>query len=386
MGSDNARDYGMNLPTAMVIASFATIAWVNTIELQIRIWWGFKRYTGLYFWSLLAASWGCAFHALGFVMLDFRIWKNAHIAGVEIGISWWCMVTGQALVLYSRLYLVVRNKRRIQWVLVMIITNFFILHIPIMLLSQIGYSNLPTAPNWLKVYKVYEKIQMTGFTIQETIISGLYLWETRKILRPGKVFQRKKTRQVMVHLVWVNVFIIFLDMALLATEYANLFSIQTVFKAAIYSLKLRFEFVVLNQLKAYVQGKSSAFDSSNKHSSPYATGRTIPLNVVNIQHPQDRAANGPSATGERYSVSATKGGGSKVDSRNVDGVLRTTEVVVHDSTRLSKDYLPNAATHDPYTILNNSAAVTAPADAHAKARGRPSSPSSSEVDFAGRGA
>ena len=35
MGSDNPEDYGMNLPTAMVIASFVTIAWINTIELQL---------------------------------------------------------------------------------------------------------------------------------------------------------------------------------------------------------------------------------------------------------------------------------------------------------------------------------------------------------------
>lgn len=126
----------MNLPTAMVIGSFTAIAWVNTIELQIRIWVGFKRYTGLYFWSLLLSSWGCAIHPLGFVMLDFEIWTNAHIAGVVIGLSWWCMVTGQSLVLYSRLHLVVRDKRKIRWVLIMIITNFWILHIPIMIISQ----------------------------------------------------------------------------------------------------------------------------------------------------------------------------------------------------------------------------------------------------------
>ena len=136
MGSDDPKDYGMNLPTAMVIASFTTIAWITCIELQLRIWLNFKRYTGLYFWSLLLSSWGCTLHPLCFLLLDFAIWKNAHVAGVFIGISWWFMVTGQALVLYSRLHLVVRDKRKIRWVLIMIITNVFILHIPIMILSQ----------------------------------------------------------------------------------------------------------------------------------------------------------------------------------------------------------------------------------------------------------
>lgn len=136
MKSDNPQDYGLNLPTAMTIASFTTIAWVNTIELQIRIWYRFKRYTGLYFWSLLVSSWGCALHPLSFLMLDFKIWKNAQVTGIVIGISWWAMVTGQALVLYSRLHLVVRDRRKIRWVLIMIITNVFVLHIPITVISQ----------------------------------------------------------------------------------------------------------------------------------------------------------------------------------------------------------------------------------------------------------
>lgn len=137
MDKNDPATYGMNLPTAMVIASFTTIAWFNTIELQFRIWFGFKRYAGLYFWSLLLSSWGCAIHPLGFLLLNFWILKNAHADGVIIGVSWWCMVTGQALVLYSRLHLVVRDKRKIHWVLIMIITNFCILHIPIMILSQV---------------------------------------------------------------------------------------------------------------------------------------------------------------------------------------------------------------------------------------------------------
>lgn len=133
---NNPATYGITLPVAMTIAAFCGISWFNTIELQLRIWLSFKRYAGLYFWSMFLSSWGCAIHALSFVFLDFKIITQANAVGVMIGVSWWCMVTGQALVLYSRLHLVVRDKRRIRWVLIMIITNFWILHIPIMILSQ----------------------------------------------------------------------------------------------------------------------------------------------------------------------------------------------------------------------------------------------------------
>lgn len=133
---NDPKTYGLNLPTTMVIAAFCGIAWVNTIELQFRIWLRFKRYKGLYFWSLVLSSLGCAFHALGFLFLDFLIIRQANAVGLIIGISWWCMVTGQALVLYSRLHLVERDKRKVRWVLIMIIINFCVLHLPIMVVSQ----------------------------------------------------------------------------------------------------------------------------------------------------------------------------------------------------------------------------------------------------------
>lgn len=66
---DDPHTYGINLPTAMVIAAFCGIAWVNTLELQARIFLRFRRYQGLYFWSMLVSTWGCAIHALGFVFL-----------------------------------------------------------------------------------------------------------------------------------------------------------------------------------------------------------------------------------------------------------------------------------------------------------------------------
>lgn len=211
---------------------------------------------------------------------------------------------------------------------------------------------------------------MTGFTIQETIISGLYLWETRKILRPGKIFQKKKTRQVFRLLIWVNVFIILLDLALLATEYAGLFSIQTVFKAAVYSLKLRFEFVVLNALMDIVQGRSSAFDLSANTSQGYGTSRStpgVPLDTLN----------GRTKEATTYSAFASKGFASPSTVPRMEGVLKTTEVTVQDTPTSPPLEDPHKNGHGRASI------VSPPAQPHALS---PPSPAHSEVHFAGRGA
>ena len=247
----------------------------------------------------------------------------------------------------------------------------------------------------MEVYKVYEKVQMTGFTIQETIISGIYLWETRRILRPGKAFQRAKTREVMWHLTYVNVFIIFLDAALLATEYANLFTIQTVFKAAVYSVKLRLEFVVLNQLMEYVQTRSSTFERSGDTPSHQGGGPTnrsrnisIPLESVKKVgfHRSDRPADGRTESVHNYSVTASKGAISPMGLRSPDGVLRTTEVhVVHGEPHIEDPReLTGTQLHGMYPTNHGHGHGETVTIAPTTTRDG-SSPSSSIVEFAGKG-
>lgn len=118
------------LPIAMTISAFTAIAWYLVIDLNVVIWMTFKRRHGLYFYSLLCASWGIALFALAFLMKFFNIWKNPYISCTFITIGWYAMVTGQSLVLYSRLHLVVHDKRNIRWVLYMIITSVVLFHFP----------------------------------------------------------------------------------------------------------------------------------------------------------------------------------------------------------------------------------------------------------------
>lgn len=64
--------------TTVVI--FTALAWYNVLELSFLIFNTFKRYSGLYFWSLLVCAWGTALHALGFILKFFP--TGANIYGV----------------------------------------------------------------------------------------------------------------------------------------------------------------------------------------------------------------------------------------------------------------------------------------------------------------
>jgi hypothetical protein len=94
-------------------------------------------------------------------------------------------------------------------------------------------------------YKYIEKVQMTGFCIQEFIISGLYIWKTLDVLQAG---EKRGVHRVMWQLFSINVVIILLDIGLLAIEYRDLHVLEQTFKSFIYSVKLKLEFTILSKL------------------------------------------------------------------------------------------------------------------------------------------
>ncbi|KAI9799563.1 MAG: hypothetical protein M1825_004489 [Sarcosagium campestre] len=226
-----------------VIAAFAAVAWYNCIELNVQVFLTFKRHRGLYFWSLIVASWGIALHALGFILKFFVEGTPWELYSVIIMLGWWAMVTGQSIVLWSRLHLVVRDNRLLRAVLAMICIDAICLHIPTSVLTWGSYSPNP-APFQSK-FEIVEKVQMTVFVVQETIISVLYVWATLRLLKP---IYHGRTRKVLVHLVVINVVIICMDAVLLGMEYSDHYEIQASLKPMVYSIKLKLEFAVLNQL------------------------------------------------------------------------------------------------------------------------------------------
>lgn len=117
-----------NIPLAMAIAGFAGVAWYIALEIVIRVYLTFKRYSGLYFYSLQFAAFGVIMHALSFIIHFFGLTDNKILSVSLIIIAWVPLVTGQSLVLYSRLHLLVRDQRRLKLLLWMIICDAVIFH------------------------------------------------------------------------------------------------------------------------------------------------------------------------------------------------------------------------------------------------------------------
>ncbi|KAI9824449.1 MAG: hypothetical protein M1832_001984 [Thelocarpon impressellum] len=226
-----------------LISAFSAIAWYNAIEINAQVFLTFKKRRGLYFWSLLITSWGIAVHVLSFILKFFVPSANWVLCATLTTIGWYPMVTGQSIVLYSRLHLVVRDPRILRFVLVMIIVDAVCFHIPTTVLT-FG-TNSPDPGRWKPGFDVMERLQMTAFMVQEFIISGIYVWATLRLMKP---VYHARPRKVMTHLIYINLIIIAMDVVLLVVEFTNYYKIQASLKPMVYSIKLKLEFAVLNQL------------------------------------------------------------------------------------------------------------------------------------------
>lgn len=189
----------------------------------------------------------------------------------SVAIGWYAMVTGQSLVLYARLHLVELNQTLRQRVLYLILVDALILHVPTTVLTFGSNSNdQAVVDQFQPAYNVMERIQMTWFTIQELLISVIYIRAATRFMQNTTSDARKK---LLYYLLAVNVIIIAFDLALLGTEYSGLYIIQVMLKSMVYSIKLKLEFSVLGKLIALARPNNGGYTTFHPTSAPSRTSR-----------------------------------------------------------------------------------------------------------------
>ena len=232
-----------NTTRTAVLVAMLTLAIYMSALVDLKVLSLFKRRNTLYFWSLLITSWGIISHSLGIILKWFVGSCPWEVNTAFASFGWWGMVTGQSLVLYSRLHLVVRSERVLRGVLIMILVNFCIFQVPTTILT-FG-SNKANPGRWLSVYNVYERIQLIVFTLQELFISVIYIRAALTMLLPKDATAPRHTKKMLVYL---NVLCIVLDIAFVCEVYSGEWVYKTGTQSLAYAIKLTIEFVVLNKL------------------------------------------------------------------------------------------------------------------------------------------
>lgn len=295
----------VNGPTLLIVTSFISLAFYNVLELSVFIYTTFKRRKGLYFWSMVIATWGIALNGSGYIIKFVEPVESPSLrtfSTVLVLLGWCTMTTGQSVVLFSRLHLLVSDRFKIRLVLTMIMIDAAICHPPTFALFALVQSANPEP--YAAAYSIYEKFQLLVFFIQELIISIIYIMESAKFLRVRATISRTPSidrkaiyvdsRTVMRWLIAVNVLVVFLDISILAFEFSGFYDLQTSWvstyivvspkrcscigrevnkvlldefprvsltiiseqKCLVYSIKLKLEFSILNKLIGVVKARN----------------------------------------------------------------------------------------------------------------------------------
>ncbi|CAI7651558.1 unnamed protein product [Penicillium viridicatum] len=236
-----------------IFAAFAALAWYNVIELMILCLFSFKRWKGTYFWSLLIASVCIIPYCLGFVLLFFPTGVTPWVCMTLVVLGWYGMITGQSVVLWSRLHLVLQNRKLLHGVLWMICIDAAVFHslTTVFLYGTVAHPE----SRWSRAYDIMERVQL------ELIISSIYVWETVKLLR---LRPEGRPQGILNQLLVINIIILILDISIVVIEYVGYYAIQVMFKPVAYSIKLKLEYAILGKLIAIARG---ATDSQHMDSS-----------------------------------------------------------------------------------------------------------------------
>ncbi|KAL8769868.1 MAG: hypothetical protein Q9209_004306 [Squamulea sp. 1 TL-2023] len=344
-----------------ILAAATAVAWVFVVELDLTIFLTFRRRSGLYFWSLLISSWGCVLHAMGFI-LKFLVGSGWHVNLPFIEIGWVTMVTGQAFVLYSRLHLVIRNQKTLRYLLWMIIVNGFCFHIPTIVFT-VGI-NSPNQPFWQPKFDIMERIQLVGFSLQECLISTVYIVSTVRIL--GSVYH-SMTRKVMLQLILINVVCIGMDIVLIGLEFTSKYMAQASIKPMIYAIKLKLEFTVLNQLmglsKAGFTEGSRWRGGGPSHQSHELKDRTLG-STSDPEAPPPRKAVGNWASVGPRAMRGSVANGRTMAAENDVHIMKTQDIEVITETTAAKE----PSTTSSSTAVTGVVGPTAPTEPPSKVK------------------
>ena len=127
---------------------------------------------------------------------------------------------------------------------------------------------------------------ITGYTLVELILSGIYVWSLLGLL---KLKSSIRQRRVMLDLIWVNVIIVLFDILVVILLYLNRVGISHPIQTFSYALKLKLEFVVLNQLMAVAARglQRESFEERRYHHSSSHDAFSAECRQWNEKRPSD---------------------------------------------------------------------------------------------------
>ena len=200
---------------------------------------------------MLLGTCGCALNNIAIVLKYFvpnsdPFWP---LTTLFLLVGWSLYGPAQLMVLYSRLHLVNQDRNLQRWSLIMIIVVSFVIIIPSWALDWPAFDpyNQHLSSLFSPREAILDRCTQITYTVAECVISGVYVWSLAKLL---KVKSSVRQHRVMTDLIYVNIIAVCLDILTVVLVFLNQLGISHPVQAFSYILKLKLEFLALNQLMA----------------------------------------------------------------------------------------------------------------------------------------
>ena len=233
---------------ARAASAFLAMVLLLVVEINIQIHRVFKYRRGVYFWAMQIGSLGCAVDAIGVMTKNLvphstRAWPFYTLMATT---GWAVYTVAQLMVLYSRLHLVLDSQLVQKCVFYIIVVVSPVLIVTDWTTTWPAY-NPKTSSRWSPPEAIVERIAQLGFSTVEVMINIIYTVSIVRLLKPRSSVRQ---RRVMLDLLSVNILAVVFDILNIVLVYVNRVGISHPIQVFSYALKLRLEFIVLNQLMA----------------------------------------------------------------------------------------------------------------------------------------
>ncbi len=195
---------------------FVALVIFLVVEMNVSIHRAFRKRQGLYYYSMLIGTWGCAIDALVIVIKYFlppTTSRSSHVWPVALLCllgGWSFHAPAQLLVLYSRLYLVNQNRKVQRWILVMIVLTVMATIVPSWVVDWPAFDiSSGTSSMWSRREAIVDRYTQSALTCAECTIRSVYLWSLIRLLQ---LKSGVRQRRVLLELIYVIVIALCLDL------------------------------------------------------------------------------------------------------------------------------------------------------------------------------
>jgi hypothetical protein len=151
------------------------------IEMIFLVTITFRRYSGLYFWSIVGGTCSQFLVCWSVVLLYWISEPSQPAAWLTLAaIGYLLYVPFEFLVLYSRLHLLLTSKRTLNWVLGAIVMESLVAEIPLTTLMILNTLH-PDSQRVLSIYTTWWLAESVLYTVVDVMLCGVYFLQCKRL-------------------------------------------------------------------------------------------------------------------------------------------------------------------------------------------------------------